>query len=184
MKIFVINGHEKYPYNKGLLNQTLFEKIINELSTLNEVVFTVLQDGYDVRLEQEKFLSADIVIFQTPVYWFSVPALLKKYIELVYGYGVFYRGSSDYGRGGLFSQKRYMFSLTMNAPEYAFNNIDEFFDGHSIDDLILPLHKLHEFCSMKPIPTFSCYDVVKNPDIQKYLDRLKEHLDKYIHPLI
>ena len=72
----------------------------------------------------------------------------------------------------------------MNAPEYAFNNIDEFFDGHSIDDLILPLHKLHEFCSMKPIPTFSCYDVVKNPDIQKYLDRLKEHLDKYIHPLI
>ena len=64
MKIFVINGHEKYPYNKGLLNQTLFEKIINELSTLNEVVFTVLQDGYDVRLEQEKFLSADIVIFK------------------------------------------------------------------------------------------------------------------------
>lgn len=181
MKILVINGHEKYPYNEGRLNQTLFEEIIKNLSSKSyEIKTTIVKDGYDVEEEKQKFLWADVIIYQMPVYWFSMPAILKKYVELVYEHGVFYHGSEDYGRGGMFLNKCYMLSLTFNAPSYAFDNIDEFFNGKSVDDVMIAIHKLHEYCAMKAIPTYSCHDVVKNPDIPTYLEGLNAHLNKYL----
>ena len=44
----------------------------------------------DVAAEQQKLRRADLVIFQFPLWWFSVPAIMKGWFERVYAYGFAY----------------------------------------------------------------------------------------------
>ena len=181
MRIFVINGHKYYWYATGKLNCTLFREIVDTLMPHHEVKSTIVELGYCVEEEIEKYRWADIIIYQTPINWFSVPWLLKKYFDEVFLSKIFFDESVRYGEGGLFFDKKYMFSLTCAAKESDFNNTDGFFDVRGIDELFLPLHKMHQFCSMRKIETFCAYDVIKNPQIERLKDRLRYHLNKYIN---
>ena len=174
--ILIINGHEAYPHARGQLNHTIFTAMADKLSEKYEVKKTVVADGYQIPEEHEKFKWADAVIYQTPVYWFSVPALFKKYIDEIYEYGLFYQGSEDYGRGGLFTDKKYMFSTTWNAPKDVFSKAGTFFEGKSLDEALFHLHKMQEFIGMKPLKTFSVHDVISNPQVDQYLADLDAHL--------
>ncbi|WP_079525429.1 NAD(P)H-dependent oxidoreductase [Halobacillus hunanensis] len=184
MKFLVINGHEYYPHSKGELNQTLFQYLIEKIRKTCEVQTTTIQEGYEVREEQEKVKWADIVIYQTPVYCYSVPALLKKYFDTVHEYGVFFKGNqSDYGTGGLLHSKRYMFSTTWNAPRSAFNNPDKFFEGRGVEEVLFHLHLIHKYTGMKPIDTFACFNVKKQPDLEQFKSELDSHLNRFIPEL-
>ena len=65
----------------------------------------------DVRAEQAKLLEADAVVFQFPLWWFGMPAIMKGWIERVFAYGLAY-GWQDagnryrYGEGGLAGQRQ------------------------------------------------------------------------------
>lgn len=183
MKFLVINGHKYYPFSQGRLNKTLFDKIVEVVSPNNEVETTIVQDGYDLQTEIDKFIRADIIIFQSPVNWFSYPGLFKSYIDEVYKHGSFFGPSDRYGRGGLMHNKRYMLSLTMNSPKAAFEETDGFYDFRHPDEVFLAMHKLQQYCGIEKINTFCCFDVVKHPDIPRFLSELEEHLTKYVLPL-
>ncbi|MBM7552131.1 NAD(P)H-dependent oxidoreductase [Thalassobacillus pellis] len=181
--VLVINGHEYYNHSKGHLNGTLFNNIVELLSAHYEVKTTVLQEGFDKGEEQKKVIWADYVIYQTPIYNYSVPALFKKYIDQTHEHGVYFRGNTEeYGiGGGLLSGKRYMFSTTWNAPSKAFNDRNAFFEGRNVDDILFHLHLSHKYAGMEGMKTFACFDVKKNPDINFYLDALEKHLSQYFH---
>ena len=180
MKILVINGHKYYNYSEGKLNMTLFEEILDTLSA-HELKTTVVQQGYDVEAEIEKFLWADTVIFQTPVNWFALPGLFKNYFDEVYRHGVFYGpAEGNYGTGGLLGGKKYMYSLTWNSLASEFDNPEGYYGGKSVDDVFYAPHKLQEFCALEKIPTFSVHDVVRNPDVPRFKRELGEHLRKHI----
>ena len=59
----------------------------------------------DILAEIEKLLAADLIIFTFPVFWFSVPAILKGWIDRVFISGPFYGGRRIYGDGGLSGRK-------------------------------------------------------------------------------
>jgi NAD(P)H dehydrogenase (quinone) len=73
----------------------------------------------DVAAEQDKLRRADLVIFQFPMWWFSMPAIMKGWFERVYAYGFAYgvgehsekRWGKRYGEGVL-SGKRAMLVVT------------------------------------------------------------------------
>lgn len=178
--IFIINGHEKYGTKEGRLNKTLVDHMVTVLSENHQVKTTTIQDGYNIKEEQDKFLWADVVIYQTPIYWFSVPGLFKTYMDEVYEYGLFFKGADEYGTGGLLTEKEYMFSTTWNAPENSFGDKTKFFEGKSLESTLSHLHRVQKFLGMSPLKSFACYDVVKNPDIEQYLLNLKDHLDEVI----
>lgn len=180
MNILVINGHKYYSYSQGRLNKTLFDQIVKILTPYNEVKTTVVEEGYDVEEEIEKFKWANIIIIQTPINWFSTPWLLKKYYDEVYSHGIFYTGSEKYGEGGLFTDKHYMYSLTWNTPCDAFTESEGFFDGRSVDDIIISFHKMQEFCGLKKLPTFSVHDVIHNTNVPEYIENLHQHLEKHV----
>ncbi len=179
-KILIINGHQQYPFAEGRLNQTLFENLVEFLSSKHDVKTTVIHKGYVAEAEEEKYKWADIVIFQAPMFWYSIPGAFKTYIDRVYKHGIFYLSSDYYGDGGLFKGKKYMFSLTLNTPEEEFDANNKFFGGKTLDDVIVHLHKTHQYCGMEPIETFASYDVVKNPNVLEYLEKLNKHVNKYI----
>jgi len=184
--VFLINGHQAWEISPGKLNKSLID-IARELFSNKgyEIKYTHIEDEYNVSEEVEKFLWADIVIFQTPVYWMSVPWGFKKYIDEVYmsGYGKMFDDDgrsrseeSKYGSGGLLRGKKYMLSTTWNAPLEAFTDADQFFEGKGVDGAFLALHKAQQFIGLEQVPSFACYDVLKNPDIDNDLDRFKSHL--------
>ena len=71
-------------------------------------------------------------------------------------------------------------SLTLNAPEGSFNNPDQaFFGGRGLDDLFWPMHLNFQFFGMEAMETFACYDVMKNPSIEKDFERFTAHLGKH-----
>jgi modulator of drug activity B len=88
--------------------------------------------------------------------------------------------SRQYGSGGTLTGKRYMLSLTFNAPRDAFDDASQtFFAGKGVDDLWWPMHLNFKFFGMEPLPTFACYDVMKNPQIESDFARFTEHLQQH-----
>src|ERR1051326_4747713 len=73
----------------------------------------------EIAAEQEKLLRADAVILQFPLWWFSMPAILKGWVDRVYAYGFGYgvgehserRWGERYGEG-TFKGKRAMLIVT------------------------------------------------------------------------
>lgn len=162
-----------------MLNKTLFDEIVNALSARHEVKTTVIEEGYEAEEETIKFQWADVIVFQTPVNWYSVPWIFKKYIDEVYQYGVFYQSSPEYGHGGLMGDKKYMFSLTWGTAASEFHKPGGFLDNKSPDDIYIAMHKLHEYMGMQKIETFCALGVI-NPDIEAYKKELHLHLNKYL----
>ncbi|NEN86300.1 NAD(P)H-dependent oxidoreductase [Paenibacillus elgii] len=181
MKILIINGHQTYRSAEGKLNQTLVDRMVSTLSENNEVQATIIQNGYNIEEEQQKFIWADVIIYQTPVYWFSVPGLLKTYMDEVYAYGLFFKGAEQYGRGGMLTGKKYMLSTTWNAPKEAFNDPTQFFKGAGLEEALSHLHRAQEFLGLQPLKSFACYDVIKNPKIDTFTAELDAHLQSVLN---
>ena len=187
--IFIINGHQKYPFSEGKLNAALTEKAeVYFKSKGFEVKITTMEGDYDVNTEIEKFKWADVVFFQSPLNWMGVSWSFKKYIDEVFSYGMMGEMSDgdgrsretpkkNYGTGGKLKGK-YMMSVTANAPKEAFNDPNEsFFNGMSEDDLLRPMHLNFKWFGYEALPTFMAYDVMKNPEIENDFKRFEEHLE-------
>lgn len=69
--------------------------------------------GYteQIEREQQRLARADLVIFQFPVWWYSVPAMLKGWFDRVLTYGFAYDDEKLFD-DGLLRSKRAMVSLT------------------------------------------------------------------------
>lgn len=190
--IFHINAHEEYEFSPGKLNGALSEMAVDHLTASGyEVRTTSMKDDYDIDEEITKHQWADAIFLQSPVNWMGVPWSFKKYMDHVYSFGMDGRlcngdgrtrkdPSIQYGQGGTLTGKRYLMSLTLNAPEDSFNNPDQrFFAGRNLDDLLWPMHLNFQFFGMEAMETFACYDVMKNPSIEADFERFTTHLAKH-----
>ncbi|MFJ5340696.1 NAD(P)H-dependent oxidoreductase [Pectobacterium sp. CHL-2024] len=187
--ILLIDAGKSFAHSKGELNHTLTDIAASFLRDKgHDVRVTVVDNGYDIEQEIQNYLWADTIIYQMPGWWMDTPWILKKYIDEVFtaGHGSLYasdgRSRSDaskkYGSGGLLQGRKYMLSLTWNAPLEAFNDPEQFFHGVGVDGVYLPFHKANQFIGLSPLPTFICNDVIKAPDVPAYLANYRQHLDK------
>lgn len=190
--VLIINGHQKYePIAEGKLTNIL----INTADTFFQnngfdIKHTVIEDGYNIDEELEKFSWAYYFLFQYPIYWMGLPWLTKKYIDEVFsaGQGKYTyendgRSRKDpqkrYGTGGLMKGKSYMLSMTYNCPETEFKSPIGFFGDLDIDDANVCVHKAFQFCGLAPLQTFSLNDVYRGDlDMQKQRDKFLKTLNK------
>lgn len=193
-KVLLLTLHQKYD---GIANGNLTRSLVNEAKTFFEangfeIKETVIEDGYDVAEEVAKFAWADIFFVQSPVYWMGLPWLGKKYIDDIFSGGVGTvtyasdgRTRSDpsktYGSGGLMNGKKYMLSFTYNCPTSEFDNPKGFFDGLSLDEANVALHKTFQFCGVEKLPSYSVHDIYKSEfNLDEALAKLQEHLKQNI----
>ncbi|WP_339865628.1 NAD(P)H-dependent oxidoreductase [Paremcibacter congregatus] len=175
--ILIISGQETTGAAKGNYNRGLARAARDFLAPHFTILTTDVEDSYDPQTEIEKFKQADAVIYQYPVFWFTVPSRLKHYIDQVYAYDVFFGQPVDrYGSGGLMEGKKVMLSTTWNAPSDAFNDTTAFFEGLSVEEALLPMRKTHTYCGFTELPHFSVHDIVVNPDFEADRARLEDHL--------
>ncbi len=188
--VFIINGHQPYPFAKGRLTATLVAMAREHaLQRGYAVELTEVAKGWEVETEIARHQWADVVLLQFPVNWMGTPWVLKKYMDEVYTAGMDGRlckgdgrhGPNQahlYGLGGTQTETSYMLSLTFNAPRDAFEDrAASFFGGRTVDDLLWPMHLNLAFFGMRALPTFSAHDVMKNPSIDDDLERFGRHLE-------
>lgn len=189
MKILLLDGGKNFGHSAGQLNHTLHSVAKETLTSLgHEIQETVITDGYDIEAEIEKFLWMDVVIWQMPGWWMGEPWSVKKYVDEVFtiGHGKLYASdgrhrvnpTENYGKGGLLQGRKHMLSLTWNAPIEAFDRPNDFFSGVGVDGLYMHFHRANEFLGLEALPTFICNDVIKAPDVPKFIEDYKAHLQK------
>ncbi|MGW4243203.1 NAD(P)H-dependent oxidoreductase [Nocardia sp. NPDC004722] len=116
----------------------------------------------DVRAEQEKLLWADTVIFQFPLWWYTMPAILKGWVDRVFtynfAYGVGEHNDVQYGERfgeGTLVGRRALLSVTVGGPEshYTARGING-----PIDDLLFPIqHGILYYPGIEVLPPFVLY---------------------------
>lgn len=110
----------------------------------------------DIAAEQEKVLWSDAVILQFPLWWFSVPAILKGWFDRVFTYGFAHGPAAGppYSEGAL-AGRRALVSVTVGARESGFS--DRGIHGR-LEDVLHPLqHGLFWFTGMAPLEPFAVY---------------------------
>lgn len=116
----------------------------------------------DVTAEQEKLLWADAVILQFPLWWFSMPAILKGWVDRVFAFGFAYgvgphegeRWSVRYGEGKL-TGRRAMLSITTGsrALHYAERGVNG-----CLDDVLFPIqHGILFYPGMAVLPPHTVF---------------------------
>ncbi len=188
----IIYAHQFYEgFSEGKLNRAMFDVARETLEEAGyEVKLTEIEKGYDVNEEVEKHLWADLIITQSPVFWFGAPWIYKKYVDEVFTTGLVQqsmliddgRTSKDpnkqYGTGGKMQGKKYMLSLTWNAPEQAFNDEQQhLFEGRSVDDVFIGNTSNYKFCGADILPSFSCHDVIEAPQFEADVKRYRHLLN-------
>jgi len=165
--------------SKNRLDETYFDASLD-----SQHAFKNGLQSDDIALEQSKLLWADTVIFQFPLWWFSMPAIMKGWVERVYAYGFAYgvgehndsHWGDRYGEGTL-AGKRAMLIVTAGGwqPHYSARGING-----PIDDILFPIHHgiLH-YPGFDVLPPFVIYHTSKvNPDSYATIcEKLGQRLD-------
>ena len=108
--------------------------------------------GYciDIEREQQRLRDHDVIVFMFPVYWYSTPAILKEWQDLVLEYGF------AYGHDGTALQgKLAICAITAGGPEQAYQSSG--YNHYSIRELLRPLEQTTILCGMTYLPPFTLF---------------------------
>ena len=129
----------------------------------------------DIVAEQEKLARADLVIFQFPVWWFGMPAMMKGWADRVFSRGFAYMPGRKYDTG-MFKGKLALVAATTGTSfdTYAPDGIDG-----DILSVLWPVHNgLLRYSGFDVLPPFVAYmpGRVGLPGREAYLEAYKKRL--------
>jgi glutathione-regulated potassium-efflux system ancillary protein KefG len=145
-KILVLFAHPAL--EKSRVNRVLIEN----LQALPGITFHDLYEAYpdfhvDVRREQQLLTDHDFIVFQHPFFWYSAPALLKEWEDLVLEHGW------AYGHEGTALQGKHMMSvITTGGLEAAY--APEGYNRFTMRQLLAPTEQTARLCGMEYLPPF------------------------------
>ena len=139
----------------------------------------------DIQSEIEKVQKADVVILNFPMYWTSMPAILKGWIDRVFVSGIFYGGKRFYDQGGMVGKKA-MLSFTLGARDHMFG--ENAIHG-SIENLLLPIQRgALAYVGFEVLPAFIAYHVpyISQEAREQMLVDFQKHLEniEQLQPLV
>jgi glutathione-regulated potassium-efflux system ancillary protein KefG len=145
-KILVLFAHPAI--QKSRVNKVL-AGMVQDVSgvTFHDLYEAYPHFGIDVGKEQELLLSHDVVVFQHPFFWYSTPAILKEWQDLVLEHGWAYGSSGTALRG-----KWLLSVITTGGRESAYQA-----EGHNrftMRQLLAPLDQTARLCGMEYLPPF------------------------------
>lgn len=99
----------------------------------------------DVPAEQQALLQADLVIWLTPVHWYSVPALMKHWFDQVLTHGWAYGHGTQALRG---KSAWWVTSAGADASAYRAHGMH----GHAFADYAITIERIGDYCGMHSLP--------------------------------
>lgn len=128
------------------------KRLIRDVSSVPNLTFNDLYEEYydfniNVEKEKELLVNNEIIIFHHPFFWYSTPALLKQWEDLVLEHGWAY-GS----RGTALIGKKCMNIITTGGSSQAYTK--ESINQHTIREFLLPIEQTAKLCGMIYLPPF------------------------------
>ncbi|MFA0567848.1 NAD(P)H-dependent oxidoreductase [Vibrio gallaecicus] len=118
--------------------------------------------------EQKRLLDHDVIIFQFPLYWYSTPAILKEWQDLVLEYGF------AYGTGGHSLEGKTIFcSITAGGKEDAYQT--DGYNHFTIRELLHPIEQTASLCGMNYLAPFALFGA--RTALEE--NRINEHINNY-----
>ena len=155
----------------SVLNPTYFKQQLEELYATEVNGFSFL-----IQAELQKLEWCDVMIWQFPLWWFSVPAILKGWVDRVFAMGKVF-GQGKLYDNGLMRGKRAMLSLTTGSAEETF--LKNGFHG-DISGILRPVHRgMLEFAGFEVLAPQVVYAPVRktpeelNLELEKWATRLQ-----------
>jgi NAD(P)H dehydrogenase (quinone) len=151
-----------------LYNKDFFDIQTEQAIALQKNTFT-----NDIKNEHQLLEDADLIIFQFPLWWYSMPALLKGYIDRVFSMGW------AYGGGQALQGKKILVSMTTGAPDFAWTpekrgTIQEIFKHLFIGTFGL--------CGMEATEPFIVYGAKRKTETEKIetFENYRKHIENIV----
>lgn len=100
--------------------------------------------------EQQRLLNHDVIVFQHPLYWYSTPAILKEWQDLVLEHGFAYGSEGTALQGKLFLN-----AISAGGSEAAY--CSEGYNHFTIRELLHPLEQTALLCGMTYLAPFALF---------------------------
>jgi glutathione-regulated potassium-efflux system ancillary protein KefG len=143
----------------ALENSRVNRYLIQAVRGLDSVTVHDLYEAYpdfhiDVKFEQDLLLAHDTIVFHHPFYWYSSPAILKEWQDLVLEYGFAYghEGTALHG-------KKFLTAITTGGGEQAYCR--EGYNRFTIRELLAPFEQTAQLCGIEYLPPFIVYGTHK-----------------------
>lgn len=129
----------------------------------------------DISAEMEKVRRADLIIFQYPIWFSSMPAILKGWIDRVFQAGFAFTYTNMY-TGGLLHGKKGLLIVTVGSPEFVYSKQGPHGD---LRELLLPFsHATCESVGLEMLPPaliLGCGGMTKEQGLAE-IETLKQKL--------
>lgn len=166
-KVLVLYAHPGQRYSKAN------EQLTQVANGIRDVTFVDLYAEYprfkiDVAIEQQRLLTHDVIIFQFPLFWYSTPALLKEWQDLVLEYGFAYGEGGDRIAGKLFLPV-----VTAGGPEEFYQPGGR--NNFRLRELLTPLEQTANLCGLRFVAPYTLFAALRAPGDR----RLERHSTGY-----
>ncbi len=122
--------------------------------------------------KQQLLTSHDLIVFQHPLYWYSSPALLKEWQDLVLEYGF------AYGEKGTALQgKRLLSVLSAGGPQDAYTKVG--YNRFTLRELLTPFEQTARLCGMEYLTPFVVHNsrALANDEIERHAAEYRQRLE-------
>lgn len=145
-KVLILFAHPAL--ERSRIHRVLIEGLDRQPGITFRDLYQLYPDFYiDVAKEQELLLLHDLVIWQHPLYWYSVPPLLKQWIDLTLEHGWAYGANGTYLRG-----KQIMNVLTAGGGKASY--CAQGHNEYTIQTFLHPLEQTARLCGMHYLPPY------------------------------
>jgi glutathione-regulated potassium-efflux system ancillary protein KefF len=169
-RILVVYAHPT-PHHSWI-NRRLVESAQAVPNVQVDNLYETYPDFYiDVQHEQGLLVEADLIVFQFPIQWYSMPSLMKEWVDVVLEY------RWAYGPGGTALRgKDFWLVVTTGSREDAYQESGR--HGHEFPAFLPPIQQTALLCGMRWLPPLILHGAHKVDDaavdahIATYLQRL------------
>ncbi len=136
------------------------------LKQQTEEEFAAQTHGFapDIQAEMDKLMWSDALILQFPLWWCSMPAILKGWIDRVFACGVAYGGGRYYSRG-VFKGRRAMCSVTVGGSQEMYSPVGAY---GALAHVLFPIHHgILNFVGYSVVQPFVVYGPSRMSDEQR-----------------
>lgn len=145
MSILLILAHpniQESRVNKRLLQEAKETPGIN----IHDLYACSPNDEINIQHEQELLQEHDLILFQHPLYWYSMPFLLKKWQEKVLHKGWAYGGEKK------LQGKRFLHAITAGSAGQSYQHEGAF--KHTFEEFLSPIKATAGFMGVETLPYF------------------------------
>lgn len=177
--VLIISGHPNLAASVG--NATILNEVAQALPDVEiRCLDTLYPDlKINVAAEQEALLKADVIVWQFPFSWYSLPGIMKLWLDEVFVHGFAHGSTAKLG------SKKLVLSFTTGAPQALYSS--EGFFGHTIEDYLIPFETTAALCNLDmQKPVYTCGVSYANRDETKIAQQkimAKEHASRLVRVL-